>query len=424
MKNEAKHKQFLEEREKDLKVAVGAKDKELSALSATEKKLQKTLDALKDDTEVKASVKTDRDSLKGAYDQHLQNQKELYEENVELIDELRKLDIDVIELNGIVELLQEQNEFERKGKDLTDMVRELQDGLKGVDDGADGLTSRIHQLQDVTGGKAMPDELAAIEKRIEALKHKTATEEQGAQGLAAQVEAQVDRLRTKPVEELEQAEVQDGIDQLEKTEKQLQKALREKDALQAEQDKIANDLGKLELAMKKKLSDDLKNRVGVAGADTKKVGESAAKGEEALKGLAAKVKKKGEGLDEADKKMRLDHLAKKIAEAQDLAKALGKDNDATAKNAESVGDALKPLKPDMSNAQVPYLVGQSNAMEPTEAQIAKNKERAGELDKLVKDIDGELDEFDRSARQERLDAAKGKAREKLAALQGIAEKIR
>ena len=112
------------------------------------------------------------------------------------------------------------------------------------------------------------------------------------------------------------------------------------------------------------------------------------------------MKKKGAGLDDPDKKMRLDHLMKKIADAQDLAKNLGKDNDETSKAAEAVGDALKPLKPDLSNAQVPYLVGQSNALEPQEAQIVKNKERAAELAQLLKDLEGELGDFDQSGRRD------------------------
>ena len=57
-------------------------------------------------------------------------------------------------------------------------------------------------------------------------------------------------------------------------------------------------------------------------------------------------------------------------------------------------------------------------------QIAKNKERAAELAKLLKDLEGELDDFDRSARQERLDAAKKKASEKLAALGDLRDKIK
>ena len=105
LKNETKQKQFFEEREKTLKDSVAAKKKELDTLTADEKKLQKALDVLQDDKEVKSDIKKDRDALKGAYDGHLQSQKELYEENVELIDELKKLDIDVIELKGIVELL-------------------------------------------------------------------------------------------------------------------------------------------------------------------------------------------------------------------------------------------------------------------------------------------------------------------------------
>ena len=182
--------------------------------------------------------------------------------------------------------------------------------------------------------------------------------------LEKQVEEQVDSLRSKPIEDIDQAEVQDGIDKLEKTEKQLDGALKEKDALMDEHDKIKKDLDALEHGMKKELSDGLKNRLGDAAADTKAIGSDVAKGADALKALGEQVKKKGAGLDDPDKKMRLDHLAKKIADAQDLAKGLGKDNDETAKAAEGVGDALKPLKPDLSNAQVPYLVGQSNALEP------------------------------------------------------------
>lgn len=91
---------------------------------------------MKDHQAVDKNGKQERDKKKIDFNLKMENQKKIFDDNIGKLESINDLEEDIegkekqlIELNGIIHTLMDQNEFERRCADLESQIRDLEDDI-------------------------------------------------------------------------------------------------------------------------------------------------------------------------------------------------------------------------------------------------------------------------------------------------------
>lgn len=122
--------------------------------------------------------------VKGDLDHTNDKQKELYDENLILINQLKDLHITlvekeayIVELDGVVDQLQDKHSYDLSLKEKKVRQTDCEDSFEQLTHNTQDLINGLHHIRDKTGGNLHKNRLDDLERKLGRLGEKIQTSE-------------------------------------------------------------------------------------------------------------------------------------------------------------------------------------------------------------------------------------------------------
>lgn len=359
-------------------------------------------------------MKQSRDEAAAQIEHLADSQRKLYEDNIEKLRELQKVEMDIVEndrniilLNNIVELLKERINFDVK--DLDERIRELEDDIVTIDHGTKRMDAKVDYMKNILDNPTYQDSLSRIQDKIQKLNSKNNENNGRKDKLRTDVLEHESTITKIDPQNLSIEDIQRHKRDLHKIESNIETAEGIKSDHMKEFHKLINELGELRSDIENEYERNIKQ---VQKRDEEWVDDTTKNLNDA-KDMLEHLKSQIE-----DDNPFMKRFIRKLNNAKDKLNELKDTNNDNKRTMEELASR------NMQNEDyLSFIISLAEDQQDSDSTIEETKKSSDDLLKLLSNIKEELDESDKNSKDEILTECKKKINMTLKNLPNLEDKL-